>query len=133
MNRIQRLRVIPILCVTGSMLFVGIPGQALAQATNRQIPENAEASSYGDGWRCNPGYRESNGACAAIEIPESGFATSLSYGTGWECDRGYRADGDDCVIVEIPENAHLDSGGNDWNCDRPYSKRSDRCVAPSSK
>jgi hypothetical protein len=58
--------------MTGSVLLVGIPGQALAQATTGQIPENAEPRSYGDGWRCNPGYRESNDACAAIEIPRTG-------------------------------------------------------------
>ena len=133
MNRIQELCVIAILCMTSSMLFVGFPGQALAQATAGQIPENAEARSYGDGWRCNPGYRESNGACAAIEIPANGYATSSSYGKGWECDRGYRADGNACIAVTVPENAHLYFSGNDWECDKPYNKRSDRCVPSIAK
>ena len=87
MNGIKELCVIVILCTTGSMLFVAFPGQALAQSTNGQIRENAEARRYGDGWRCNPGYRESNGACGAIEIPANGYATSSSYGKGWEFDR----------------------------------------------
>lgn len=149
MNWVEELYVIAILCITGSMLFVGWPGEALAQETNGKVPENAKARSYGDRWRCNPGNRESNGACAEIEIPENGHATSSVYGTGnvpahgyltglpfgpgWQCDRGYRARGGACVAVTVPENAHLDYGGNDWECDQPYSRRSDRCVPPLSE
>ena len=121
MNRIQELCVIAILCMTSSMLFVGFPGQALAQATAGQIPENAEARSYGDGWRCNPGYRESNGACAAIEIPANGYATSSSYGKGWECSYGFKESNGSCTQVRVPANAYLDPvRGDDWNCGRRF-------------
>ena len=133
MTRSKRLSVIAILCMTGSMSFVGFPGEALAQATTGQIPENAEAKSYGDGWRCNPGYRESNGACERISVPEHGYLSESPHGSGWKCDRGYRADGNACIAVTVPENAHLDFSGNGWECDKPYNKRSDRCVPSIAK
>jgi hypothetical protein len=130
MNRIQKLCIIAILCMTGSVLLVGIPGQALAQATTGQIPENAEPRSYGDGWRCNPGYRESNDACAAIEIPENGYATSSSFGTGWECSYGFKESNSSCTPVRVPANAHVDYSENGWYCNKPYRKRNGEYVLP---
>ena len=130
MNRIQKLSAIAILCMTGSMLFVGFPGQALAQATIGQIPENAEAKSYGGGWRCNPGYRESNGICAAIEAPANGYATGSSYGTGWECSYGFKESNGSCTAIRVPANAYLSPiSGKDWKCNRGYRAVDDRCVA----
>ena len=116
--------------MTGSELFVGIPGQALAQATTGQIPANAEPRSYGDGWRCNPGYRESNDACAAIEIPENGCATISSFGTGWERSYGFKESNGSCIESELPANAHVDYSGNGWDCNEPYKKRNGECVIP---
>ncbi len=61
-------------------IFIGLPCHALAQAPPGGVPENAQARSYGTGWSCNLGYRESDGACAAIDIPEFAYATNRSYG-----------------------------------------------------
>ena len=133
MSRNQERCVITILAMTGWMLFVGFPGQALAQQPTGQMPENAEARSYGDGWRCSSGYRESNGACERISVPEHGYLSESSRGSGWRCDRGYRADGNECIPITVPENAHLDFSGNGWECDKPYNKRSDRCVPSIAK
>jgi hypothetical protein len=116
--------------MAGSMLFVGIPGQALAQAMTGQIPENAQAKSYGTGWSCNPGYRESNDASAAIEIPENGYATSSSFGTGWECSYGFKESNGSCTPVQIPANAHVDYSGNGWYCNKPYRKRNKDLFTP---
>jgi hypothetical protein len=129
MNSSQRLCAKAILYLAGSILFPGIPGQALAQATADQIPRNAEAKPYGDGWRCNPGYRESDGACSAVEIPANGYATSSPYGAGWECSYGFKESSGSCTPVRLPANAYLDPNrGDSWKCNRGYRAVDDTCV-----
>ena len=92
-------------------------------------PENAHPKSYGTGWECNPGYREANGACGAVEVPANAYPTNDSYGRGWECARGYEREGDACTLISIPSNAYLNARGDGWKCDRGYRPSSGACVA----
>lgn len=113
----------------GLQLFIGIPDHAAAQMAADGIPENAEATSYGREWRCNRGYLESDGACAAIEIPENAYATRSSYGAGWKCSHGFKKTDGSCTPTRVPANAHLDPvRGDSWKCNRGYRAVDDTCV-----
>ncbi|MEL6757985.1 MAG: hypothetical protein AAFP81_16260, partial [Pseudomonadota bacterium] len=58
---------------------------ASAQVTSdAAIPENASPQSYGKGWTCNPGFRESDQVCDEIVAPANAFLNDRSYGPGWE-------------------------------------------------
>ena len=47
-----------------------------AQAQNGDIPANATKSDYGDRWKCEKGYVESEGACLAVVTPANAYPTS---------------------------------------------------------
>lgn len=76
-------------------------------AATEEVPANAQASTYGPGWECDAGFRETDGACNAIVLPANAYPTNRSYGPGWECNRGYTEAGNACEKIEIPENAYL--------------------------
>ena len=69
MIRTRQFYVNAILFLLALPLALGIPLHAQAQSSSDRVPENASARSYGNGWSCNPGYRESNGECEAIAVP----------------------------------------------------------------
>lgn len=100
-----------------------------AQDTPLEIPANAGANTYGTGWFCDPGYRERDGECKAIEIPPNAYATNKIFGRGWKCNRGYRLTDGSCVQIEVPPNAYLDmNSGRRWRCERGYRVRAQECV-----
>jgi hypothetical protein len=85
-------------------------GPALAQGGP---PPNATAQRYGDGWTCDPGYRERGGACEAVAIPENAYPADTRYGQrGWECARGFALDGGKCLVIQVPEHAYLDGNSD---------------------
>jgi hypothetical protein len=49
-------------------LVAAFPGIASAQLASAEIPENARARSFGSGWVCERGYRESDGTCEAVRL-----------------------------------------------------------------
>jgi len=110
-------------------LLAAAPGLALAQSGATEMPQNARAISYGSGWECDPGFRELDGACAAVKAPANAYPTDTSYGRGWECDHGYREGDETCIAVAVPANAYLDPSGEGWECDRGYRKLDAACVA----
>jgi len=121
---------IAFLYLVALLLFIGIPGYALAQPAADKAPENAVANSYGSGWRCKPGFQESGGQCNAIEIPEHGYATTSSYRTGWKCSRGFKETNGSCIPVDIPANAYIDPNrGDSWKCSRGFRAADNSCVA----
>ena len=101
-----------------------------AQDASLEIPANSSPNVYGSGWRCDPGYREREGQCKAIEVPPNAYATNKTYGRGWECSRGYRLTDGACVRIQVPPNAYLDmTSGRRWRCERGYRVRGLECVA----
>ena len=107
-----------------------ITGPGFAQDGTGAPPDNAQNRTYGNGWDCNIGYREYDGACAALDIPENAYATGRSYGTGWACQRGFEETaGGTCAAIFVPENAFLRSSGFGWECERGYREERDTCVA----
>lgn len=70
-------------------LFLAVFLVAPTSATHAQmaldgVPANARANSYGNGWRCDDGFRDVNGACVAIKVPAHAYGVASSYGKGWE-------------------------------------------------
>jgi hypothetical protein len=61
------------------------------------VPEHAflTEESYGDGWRCERGYRARAGACVVVDLPANAHLSSS--GDSWNCDPPYRRGGDVCV------------------------------------
>ena len=81
MNKFQRSIAITFFTLITPLLLVGIPRHAGAGTTDDSIPENATASHSGSGWRCNAGFREADGACAGIVVPDNAFATNSKVGS----------------------------------------------------
>ena len=130
MSEKRRLRVTPFQSLILLPIFIWLPSHALAQAPSGEVPENAQAKSYGTGWSCNPGYRESDGACAAIDIPEFAYATNRSYGSGWKCSHGFEEVDGSCAPIRVPANAYLDAvAGGGWKCSRGFRAADNACVA----
>lgn len=102
---------------------------AVAQEEVSEVPANATAMSYGSGWHCDRGYREIEGACAAILVPPNAFATNYSFGSGWMCSHGYRQVEEACMAVDVPLNGYLDESGDGWRCGRGYREMEDGCAA----
>lgn len=110
-------------------LLAIVPGFVFADETPEKIPENATAKSYGGGWSCNKGFRESKGGCIAIRIPENAYPNNKSYGPGWECKRGFREAGETCKRINVPVNGYLDYSGMTVKCNRGYLMVDKTCKA----
>ncbi|HSR71614.1 MAG TPA: hypothetical protein VLL72_04475, partial [Kiloniellales bacterium] len=67
MRQLRAKIVYPLMLVT---LAIATSGAALAQGRSAATPENATARSFGGGWACDRGYREAEGDCTALAIPE---------------------------------------------------------------
>jgi hypothetical protein len=77
-----------ILSISGAVaqdLDGGVPPIQVQEAST---PNNSTSKNYGRGWDCDIGYRESDGSCNAVDVPDNAYATGKSYGSGWECLRG---------------------------------------------
>lgn len=111
------------------VILTAVPVRAFAKDGTVEIPEHASAKKYGSGWECDRGYREINGACAAVKVPANAYPTNVPYGRGWECVRGYRKVDETCAAIKVPPNAYLNSSGDRWKCDRGYRKVDDACIA----
>jgi hypothetical protein len=117
-------------CLTWAVLLgplVAYSQYVTGDVANGSVPENATASSYGPGWRCETGYRDTDGRCVAIEVPENAYLEDRGRGDGWRCKRGFRKIDGQCQAIEIPENGYLEYGTN-WRCDRGYQAKEGECV-----
>lgn len=114
------------LALLGALLCAA--GAAVAQSP-ASIPPNAHSDRFGGDWSCDRGYREANGGCVAVSIPDNAYATNRSYGSGWECKRGYRTVGEKCAPLDVPANAYLNSTGDRWKCARGFQEVDNRCDA----
>ena len=130
---IQTIKALFVFPVCALFLF-SLP--APAQSTSQSMPENASAKSYGDGWKCNIGYRLSGDLCAAVIVPENAYPTNRTYGPGWDCHYGFRvSDQTTCVAVIVPDGGFLDPSGERWRCSRGFLKIDDTCqeiVVPAN-
>jgi hypothetical protein len=127
---LRRLRGALVHCVALSAALLLAPVDAIGEGSTVILPENASASHYADRWVCNRGYRETDGACAAVELPLNAYLTGSALGRGWECRRGYVDRDAACVLVYLPKNAYLISQRGDvWKCARGFSTVDDACVA----
>ena len=126
-NEFQLAHATSVYIVVLLLLFSAPFNSVLANDAQTNVPENATARSYGDGWTCNVGYRKSNGACAVIIVPEHAYPTYKSYGKGWACKRGYLENNEACNYIKIPANGYLDYGGTRVKCDRGYIKKNKLC------
>lgn len=118
-----------IIAMIGILIALVVDGTVIAQQQTNPIPANARENVYTGGWECNPGFRETNGECLEIVIPENAYSTNRAFGKAWECRRGYRqVDGASCVRIEIPSNAFLSFTGNGWECDRGFRRVGKKCV-----
>jgi hypothetical protein len=115
-------------------LSAGLVPPAAAESAAPDLPDNAypTGASYGPGWKCSHGYRETKGACREIQVPPNAYLDPIGVDR-WKCHRGYRAAGDTCVRVDVPANGFLKDSryGPGWECDRGYRQRGDECVAIS--
>jgi len=104
-------------------------GTVVAKDDAVLIPKNAQPKSYGSGWECIRGFRESKGQCAKIKIPPNAYPTRSSYGRIWECKRGFKARNEACVAIKVPTHGYLASYGDLWKCNRGYAAVEDDCIA----
>ncbi|CUI60024.1 hypothetical protein [Cognatishimia activa] len=103
-------------------------GANIAHSNPTDIPKNASAKSYGDGWKCDLGYRIAGEICVAITVPENAYATNRRYGLGWECLHGFlRVERASCVPVIVPEGGYLGPSGSRWFCHRGFQKIGNTC------
>lgn len=103
---------------------------ATASAQKSGIPEHAyvTTTSYGKGWECQRGFRESGNKCIEVRVPENAYLDDR--GDQWQCRRGYRQEKDTCELIVVPKNAFLTEqgyGGVGWTCERGYRAVGSRC------
>jgi hypothetical protein len=116
-----------IVCLA-TVFFGVVPITAHAQSPNSTIPDNARARSYGSGWECNRGFRETAERCVTVDVPANAYLSPE--GTSWTCDRGFRAEGAKCVSVQVPAHGYAVDARYDkgWRCNRGYRIVGERCV-----
>ena len=117
------------LATCGILFAVGLPVMGSAQQDGEEeidpalVPENGYAD--GDSWDCERGFRQVDGRCELLEVPEHGFLRDA--GDQWRCERGYKRTGGKCELVVVPEHAFLKNRGDAWECDRGFKRESDVC------
>ena len=65
------------------LLVTVSPIPVAAQADVAEAPINSHATGYGDGWRCDRGFRKINRSCVVVQVPTNAHLDSS--GDGWEC------------------------------------------------
>lgn len=113
----------------GLVFVMGGSVAAIAKDDPVRIPKNAKAKSYGSGWECVRGFRQSKSDCVRIKIPPNAYPTRSSYGAGWECRRGFKSKDDGCVAIPVPVNGYLASYGDQWKCHRGYQQVDEKCLS----
>ena len=130
-NRIDSLPISFVRLPIALLFGVGmLAATAFAQPQTRgsDAPENSSPRPYGSGWTCDSGFREVQGKCDAIRLPENAHLTGAAYGTGWDCNHGFERSGDSCLKVVVPPNAYLESSGTRWSCERGFVRAGDTCT-----
>ncbi|MEM7316721.1 MAG: hypothetical protein AAF497_26610, partial [Planctomycetota bacterium] len=107
-------------CVAVLAIATTMTGAAFGQISSGTIPDNASQKRYGNGWECDLGYRNVQGACIAVLLPTNSYPNGRTYGQAWSCKRGFVETDGACIEIEIPENAYLNSYGDRWKCNRGY-------------
>ena len=127
--RFRRTRSMSICALIFLPLLAAAPGLIYAKGGSIEVPENSTAKSYGGGWNCDKGYRESSGACVAVKVPANAYPTNKSFGRGWECNRGYQQINESCGPIKVLVNGYLDYSGDKWKCNRGFLMVDKTCVA----
>ena len=68
---------------------------------------------FGDGWKCDRGFKRVEDKCQSVEVPEHTFLNR--WGDGWECERGFKRVKDQCQVVQVPDtrfSAHGETAGS---------------------
>ncbi|MBD1204421.1 MAG: hypothetical protein H9533_09815 [Rhodobacteraceae bacterium] len=114
-----------------SLLLLLIAGPVVGQDGLGAPPDHASNRDYGPGWDCEIGYRERDGLCHPIGLPENAFPTGRRTGSGWRCGYGFReVDRTSCRGVPIPEHAYASNRefGPAWLCDRGFIASGNACA-----
>jgi hypothetical protein len=117
-----------LLVIYAALFAGGVTVEAAAQSASSAIPDNARQRSYGGGWECKRGYRETAGRCDKVIVPANAYLSSE--GSSWICNRGFLTDGARCTAVQIPLNGHAVDTRYDkgWRCNRGYRPVGETCV-----
>ena len=106
-----------------------MPGIAANRVGPVVVPDNgyANGASYGKGWDCDFGYRDTRETCVKTLVPANGYLNSR--GNGWRCDRGFRPENGQCAQIIVPENGYLtkSTSGSGWTCGRGFQISGDTC------
>jgi hypothetical protein len=113
----------------GLAFMMSGPVAAIAKDNSVSIPKNAKAKSFGTGWECIRGFRQSKGDCIRMKIPPNAYPTKSTYGAVWECQRGFKSKDETCVAIKVPANGYLASYGDQWKCHRGYHQVENKCLA----
>lgn len=129
MTRLRYTTSVSLVPLTLAFCLAGVSDLLLARDRAIDIPENARATSYGQGWECEQGYRRVKGACNPVKVPDNAYPTGNTYGRVWKCKWGYRQVAEACVAIKVPANAYLKHTGIEWACDHGYRADDNACVA----
>ena len=96
------------------------------------VPANGylDGSTYGKGWACERGFRETGNTCVKVDVPGNGHLDTA--GRDWKCSRGFVKVAGNCSEIRLPEHAFLSYSGNSWDCEKPFQKIGDKCQSPKS-
>jgi hypothetical protein len=81
MTRMRKTPVIFVHALILLALLATLSGPVFAQVGSVEVPENARAKEYGNGWECDLGYRAVNEASIAVRLPTNAYLTNTSYGS----------------------------------------------------
>jgi len=76
MSRMRQTPAISMRALTLLALLTIVHGHVFAQSGSIEVPENARAKEYGNGWECDQGYRAVDGACTVIKLPANAYLTN---------------------------------------------------------
>ena len=76
MSEFRRQNCISIYALILVLFLAAVPDLGIAQADSVEIPANAHAKNYGDGWVCERGYRKVDKACDPIKVPAKAYLNS---------------------------------------------------------
>ena len=75
--------IFPLLTLLLTVLLLAPAGIALGRDVLAELPANAHAERYGDGWVCNRGYQDVDEACVAVKVPANAFLDSTGDDWAW--------------------------------------------------
>ena len=68
-----------------------------SNSSKPKVPSNSTLTSYGNGWRCNSGYKKVGNRCQKIYAPTNAYVS----GSSWKCVTGYKKVGNRCEKIFI--------------------------------